>query len=269
MTPKQTPPYAPGLTQHHITLTVDARSIARAAAALDEATDKVRLQIQEDAIRAETIAKNNTSATRITIDSFEWVTDVCETDVGIETSELRRAVGSRVDDDVVDVTVTSKPDEPGCEIVVSSGDTMNWVEAFSPDDVLERESFTDLIDWEYDTSVMVPSRKFKGAIGAVSEASGKTVRVTAMDDSLLFEGDLKYAPEEFTGPSSRIDTCAIVDGPDAEQVFSPGLMRDIADVLPSEGIVTLHMKENIPVHIEHGSGIEFVAAPSVLPGGQE
>lgn len=266
MSQKQTPSYAPGLTQNHIRVNVDAAQLARLAAALDNTVDKARLSFTEDAIRVEAVAKHNTSATSVTVDDVTWATSVCETDVGLSTSELRSAVESRVDDDRVDVTVTSDPDEPGCEIVVSSESTLNWVEAVNPNEVRAGATFADLIDYDYETRATAPAYKFKGAIGAVSEAASKNVRVTAMDDGLLLEGDLKFAPENFTGRSWMLDAANVsVDGPDAEQVFSPGLLTEVTNALPFDGSVTLHMTEGVPIHVEHEDGIEIVVAPRVLP----
>lgn len=235
--------------QRSVKATAETNDLLRKLAALEAFVSEYRLHFGEDSLWAYAVDPANVCAVRVEI-PVEYKTDSQEFEVGVNAEEILSAADMLGDDEQTSIRV-SRDDS---EAKTLASHYMDYFDLIATDTIREEPDY----DFEYPKSAIVDAMKFKGAVGAVADASGSHVRLTTSEDgSMLIEGRKPGAGFEY---SWEIE--AGVDG-EVSKIFSYGYLTDITNVIAPEGRIGLSWGDDVPLKINAGDGMEFVLAPSL------
>lgn len=248
-----TGPEAPDIDQKYMKAAVSADELLQALHALGNLAGEYKLHLEEDAIRSTVADPAQVAMVETEVNGVTWETDMTKCTIAVPAQEMTDAVGMGGSPPIVRLRLDDGEDE----LTVTSGSFMDEVLLIDPASVRDPPSLPDV---EYTTELTVPAMKFKGAAGGVAGASSRDVRLTASDGELLAEGSEKHTD----GYEYEWSIEAEVSGPEAQQVFSSGHLRDITDVIQPRGEVTVWLGDETPLRIVTANGLRFHCVPRIF-----
>lgn len=240
------------LGQHHMDVEVAEGPFIRALQSVAAVADKCRLHFEEDAIRTTINDPSRIAAVDVEFTDLEYTTHFTPVTVGVELDDAIKGVGFNAANGTVELGF----DDGDEHMTAHAGNRMDYIDVFDPSEVRDPEDTGDL---DFETTVTVPAMDLKAAVGAVSGASSRGIRLVAADGELRAQGTERNSDG---WPYERsID--AKVDGPRAKSVYSDGFLTDLTSVLQPRGDVTLAFGDDWPLRIQTEDGVTFTLAPQL------
>ncbi|MFC7216522.1 hypothetical protein ACFQO4_20900 [Saliphagus sp. GCM10025334] len=245
--------------------TVTRGDLVRIADALDPVVDEARLHFTTSELHASAVDPANVMA----VDSGRYEIEANRpATVGVDVDELHEALHFLASSDE---QVTIQYEDGDDELTILDNHWVETVPVIDEDTIRDDRDLNDILERiDFEVVGTAESWEFAGSINKVALAASRGIRFLPVADAVLTEGDRKEFNEddgEFErvwGYQDEFDADlerrpATYDG--AVSVYSPGYLEDLAQALPTEGTVTFHTGDNIPLIAESSEGPRIVVAP--------